>query len=95
VCGNTVKKALKDDVIQRRKATLKPCISPEHKAARVAICLKYRHLNWRNVIFTDESYFETGDLRRRRARGVLRRPGEAYVARNLGQKFATGVTVMF
>ena len=46
-------------------------------------------------MFTDESYFETGALRRRRARGVLRRAGEAFLPRNLNRKFPKGATVMF
>jgi transposase len=47
------------------------------------------------VIFTDDSYFETGDLRMTRAKGVLRRAGEAYIPRNINRKFGTGATIMF
>ena len=57
--------------------------------------MQYRDQNWAEVVFTDESYFEMGALRRRHALGVLRRPGEAYLQQNLNQKFAQGATVMF
>ena len=46
-------------------------------------------------MFTDESYFETGNLRSRRARGVLRRSGEEYLSRNMNRKFPKGASVMF
>lgn len=62
--GNTIKKALKEDGIQQRKPSIKPNISNEQKAARLSFCLRYRYryLDWRYVIFTDESYFETGNF---------------------------------
>jgi hypothetical protein len=66
-----------------------------HKANRLAFCLRNRYLDWKDVIFTDESYFETSNLRERRARGVLRRAGEAFVPRNMNRKFHGGATVMF
>lgn len=84
-----------EDGIHRRKPTEKLCLSEKQKLARLAFCLQYRYLDWREVIFTDESYFETGALRRRRAKGVLRRAGEAYLPRNINRKFASGATVMF
>lgn len=95
ICATTVKKVLESDGIRRRKPTKKPLPSAEQKAARLEFCLKYRYLNWQNVIFTDESYFETGNLRSRRARGVLRCLGEAYLPRNINRKFPKGATVMF
>ena len=93
--GLTVRKVLAENNIHRRKATEKPTLSQEQKEARLAFCLEYRYQDWREVIFTDESYFETGALQRRRARGVLRRPGEAFLPQNLNRKFAKGATVMF
>lgn len=47
------------------------------------------------MVFTDETYFETGDLRMRRAGGVLRHAHEAYLPRNLNRRFAAGSIVMF
>jgi len=73
----------------------KPTLNPEQKARRLAFCHHYQNYDWRNIIFTDESYFETGGLRARRARGVLRRAGEAYRPQNIDRKFAQGATVMF
>lgn len=70
-------------------------MSDKQKAARLAFCLKYRYLDWREIIFTDESYFETGALRKRRARGVLRRAREEHLPQNMDRKFQGGVTVMF
>lgn len=92
-----MKKVLAENNIHRRKATEKPTLSPnlKHKAAQPEFSLEYRHQNWEEVVFTDESYFETGALRRRRARGVLQRLGEAYLPQNLNRKFAHGARVMF
>lgn len=95
VSGLTVRKVLAENNIHRRKPTEKPAISVKQRAARLAFCLQYREQDWKQIIFTDESYFETGALRRRRARGVLRRPGEAFLPQNLNIKFAQGATVMF
>jgi hypothetical protein len=94
VCVNTIRKTLASDNIHRRKPTKKPLMSSKHKADRLAFCLKYRSQNWHDIIFTDESYFETSALRTRRSRGVLRRPGEAFIDRNLDRKFHGGATVM-
>ena len=88
-------KVLAENKIHRRKPTTKPTLSPAQKAARLAFCYEHRNYDWKSVIFTDESYFETGSLRRRRARGVLRRAGEAYWPQNIQRKFAQGATVMF
>ena len=90
-----MKRVLAENNIHPRKATEKPTLSQKHKDARLAFCLQYRNQNWADIVFTDESYFETGALRRRRARGVLRRPGEAYLPQNINRKFAQGATVMF
>jgi len=91
----TVSKVLAENKIYRRKPTTKPTLRPAQQAARLAFCQEYREYEWRSVIFTDESYFETGSLRRHRARGVLCRAGEAYRPQNIQRKFAQGVTVMF
>lgn len=70
-------------------------MSDRHKADRLAFCLRYRDLDWQDVIFTDETYFETSNLRERRSKGVLRRPGEAHIDRNMDRKFIGGASVMF
>lgn len=90
-----MRKVLAEDGIHRRKATVKPLLSDTQKANRLAFCLKYWYIDWQEVIFTDESYFETGALRKRRARGVLRRAGEEYRPQNMDHKFQGGATVMF
>lgn len=95
ISGLTVQKVLAENGIHRRKPTGKPALSLKQKAARLAFCLEYRYHDWEDVVFTDESYFETGALRSRRARGVLRRAGEAFLPQNLNHKFAQGATVMF
>ena len=46
-------------------------------------------------MFTDESFFETGALRRRRAPGVLCRVSEAFLPRNLTHMLPQGATVWF
>ena len=86
---------LKENKIYCRKPVKKPTLSPDQKARRLAFCHEHQNYDWRNIIFTDESYFETGSLRARRALGVLRRAGEAYRPQNIDRKFAQGATVMF
>lgn len=73
----------------------KPILNDAQKARRLAFCYQHEGRNWQELIFTDESYFETGNLRSRRARGVLRRAGEAYEPQKIDRKFAPGATVMF
>jgi len=90
-----VKRVLAENGIHRRKPTEKPTLSPKQKAARLAFPLRHRDTDCRDIIFTDESYFETGALRRRRARGVLRRAGEQYLPQNINGKFPKGPTVVF
>lgn len=95
ISANTVRKVLAEDGIHYRKATIKPLLSDIQKANRLAFCLGYRYVDWREVIFTDESYFEIGALRKRRARGVLRWAKEEYRPQNMDQKFQGDATVMF
>ena len=86
---------MSENKIHRRKPTSKPALNPAQKEARLAFCTLYRDLDWQSVIFTDESHFETGNLRRHPARGVLWWAGEAYRAQNIQRKFAQGATVIF
>lgn len=95
VCITTIAKTLAADGIHRRKPKKKPLMNDRHKADRLAFCLSHRQTDWRDVIFTDETYFETSNLRERRARGVLHRIGEAYLDRNMDRKFQGGASVMF
>lgn len=76
-------KVLTENKIHQRKPTTKPTLSPAQQATHLAFCYQHRNYDWQSVIFTDESYFETGNLRRRRARGVLHRAGEAYRPQNI------------
>jgi len=94
ISGLTVQKVLAENGIHGRKHTEKPTLSPKQKASRLAFCLEYRYQDWEDVVFTDDSYFETGALRRRRARGVLHRAGAAFLSRNLNRKFPQGATVI-
>ena len=77
------------------KRTEKPTLSPAQKATRLAFCLWHCDTDWKDIILTNESYFETGALRRCRARGVLRRAGETFLPQNLNCKFPKGATIMF
>ena len=90
-----MQRVLAENNIHRRKPTEKPMMSAKQKAARLAFCLQYQEQNWKEILFTDESYFETGAQRWRRARGVLRQAGEAYLPQNLNKRFAQGATVIF
>jgi len=95
ICVNTVKIILAENGIHGCKPTEKPFLKPEHRAAQLTFCLRYIYQNWEEVIFTDKTYFETGDLRHRRSSGVLRRSGKAYLLQNMNVMFPKGATVMF
>ena len=88
-------KVLKENKIYRRKTIKKPTLSLDQRARRLAFCHEYQDYDWRNIIFTDESYFETGSRGAHQALGVLRRAGEAYRLQDIDGKFAQGATVMF
>jgi len=64
ISGLTVQRVLAENNVHGRKPTEKTTLSPEQAASRLAFCLEHRGRNWRKVIFTDKSYFETGGLRR-------------------------------
>ncbi|KAL7267932.1 hypothetical protein RUND412_009467 [Rhizina undulata] len=66
VSVNTILRALAENGIHRRKPTMKPFLSDQQKAKRLAWCLKHRDTDWCNVIFTDETACKTGALRGRR-----------------------------
>lgn len=83
------------DGIHRRRATTKIGITAKQKQAQYEWCLEHRNRDWRTVAFVDESFFETGTIRSRHARGVLRRAGEAYLDRCINRTYQNkGVTVM-
>jgi len=86
---------LRENKIYRQKRVLKPTLCPEQKASQLAFCYLHQGRDWGEIIFTDQSYFETGSLRSRRVRGVLRWASEAYRPQNIDRKFAQGATVMF
>jgi len=65
ISRQTVRKVLQENEINRRKAAEKHSLTVPQQAARLAFCLAHRHTNWKEIIFTDESYFETGALCRR------------------------------
>ena len=65
ISRQTVRKVLQENGINRRKAAEKSSLTPQQQAARLAFCLDHQNTNWKEVIFTDEPYFETGALRRR------------------------------
>ncbi|KAH0607833.1 uncharacterized protein H6S33_002867 [Morchella sextelata] len=92
---NTISKTLKADGIYRHASTKTPLMNDNHKAAHLAFCLQHRQQNWQDIIFTDESYFETCNLLERRARGVIRCTREAFTPCNMNRKFQGGATVMF
>jgi hypothetical protein len=48
------------------KRTVKPGLTEEMKAARLAWCLKYRHWkleDWKNIVFSDETSVQLGGVR--------------------------------
>lgn len=63
VSPTTLRKAMKSIGFSNRAAAKKPFLSEKHKARRLAFAKEHRHwttFDWKNVIWTDESSFETG-----------------------------------
>ncbi|RPA89258.1 hypothetical protein L873DRAFT_682680 [Choiromyces venosus 120613-1] len=49
----------------------KPILSPAQQATQLAFCHAHYEYDWESVIFTDESYFETGNLHHHQACSIL------------------------
>lgn len=95
ICSNTLSNILSSDGIHRCRPTQKPFLSANAKAARLTWATQYLHFDFRKVLFTDESLFESSTLRSAHAKGVLRRAGEEYLPQNLDRRFPKGLGAMF
>jgi len=89
---NTANKILREEGYSARVARCKPYLKPEHRKKRLAWAEQFRHLtkeDWRRMIFTDESSFETGSG----ARVLVRRkPGEEFNEDCIRPTFKSGRT---
>lgn len=94
ICSNTLSNVLSSDGIHRCRPTKKPFLTANAKAARLVRALKYRNFDFKKVLFTDESLFESSALRSAHAKGVLRRAGEEYLPQNLDRHFTKGSAAM-
>ena len=56
---STIKRRLRDFHLEGRKAAEKIFLTENAKAKRLAFCKKYKNLDWRRVMFTDEVKIET------------------------------------
>ena len=54
----TIGRALKTMDIQRKKPKPVPLLTDVHRQKRLAWCLRHRHQDWNNVVFSDESRFQ-------------------------------------
>ena len=66
VSASTVYRALKQEGYSVFKKTVKPGLTTEQIEARLEWCYKYRHYNWKHVIFSDETSVQLGGVRGRR-----------------------------
>ena len=69
ICGVSaisVWRCLKKRGFRWVKLTTKPALTKDMKKARLKFCLKYRHFDWRNIIWTDETSVVLGHRRGRR-----------------------------
>ena len=98
ISNSTMSRVLTADNLNICKPSTKPFLSAQTKEKSLIFSRKYRYLDPKNACFIDESYFESLELRRRRMRGVRRRPGEQGLPKNNKNKnikFTNGVAVMF
>lgn len=91
VSPTTLRKAMKSIGFSNRVAAKKPFLSKEHMARRLAFAKEHRHWtisDWKNVIWTDESSFETG--KRSSAVKVWRKSHERFSLDCLAPSFKSG-----
>ena len=77
VSATSVWRCLKKRGFRWVKMTVKPALTKEMMEARLAFCLKYKNMDWRRVIWTDETSVVLGHRRGRRR--VWRRPDERFL----------------
>jgi hypothetical protein len=76
VSPSTVYRALTQEGYGVFKKTIKPGLTKEQMDARLEWCYKYRHYDWRHVIFSDETSVQLGGVRGRRR--VWRKKNETH-----------------
>jgi transposase len=78
ICKQSLHKAFEREGFFRRKATQKPFLTDEHKAARLAWAIQHRSWDFmmrKRVIWTDEASFIAGDF------------GSIYITRTPEEKY--------
>ena len=93
VCDRTLRNTIKSLGFNNRVAAKKPHLIQRHKEERLAFAREHQHwtlLDWKNVIWTDESSFELG--KKSRQVKVWRRPYERYNWDCLAPTFKSGRT---
>jgi transposase len=89
---NTANKILREEGYPARVARRKPYLNSKHRKKRLVWAKQFQHLtkeDWRRIIFTDESSFETGSS----ARALVRRkPGEEFKEDCIRPTFKSGRT---
>jgi hypothetical protein len=66
VSPSTVYRALKQEGYGVFKKTVKPGLTNDQMKARLEWCYKYRHYDWKHVIFSDETSVQLGGVRGKR-----------------------------
>jgi transposase len=85
---NTIRTYIRKLGFRNRIARQKPYLTKAHKAKRLAFAKEHRHWtenDWKDVIWTDESFFELGKMSRQIR--VWRKPHEAYASQCLAPYF--------
>jgi hypothetical protein len=78
VSATSVYRILKKNGYGNYKPTVKPGLTQKMKDERLAWCLAHRHIDWKLVVFTDETSVQLGGVRGRRR--VWRRVDEVFHA---------------
>ena len=66
ISASTVYRVLKKNDYGTYKPTVKPRLTKAMKEARYAWCLAHKDIDWKTVVFTDETSVQLGGVRGRR-----------------------------
>jgi hypothetical protein len=93
ISGSTVYRVLKRNGYGNFKPTVKPGLTQKMKDDRLAWCLAHRNVDWKLVVFTDETSVQLGGVRGRRR--VWRKKDETFHAHVVRQRWKGFSEFMF
>jgi len=93
ISASTVYRVLKRNGYRTYKPTVKPGLTKTMKEARYAWCLAHKDIDWKNVVFTDETSVQLGGVRGRRR--VWRKADEVFHTHVIRQRWKGFSEFMF